>query len=280
LRRDGTEFPVELTLTTGLHGGKRFFAAIVRDVSARNLADRRLREAMADLERSNAELQQFASIASHDLHEPLRIVAGYLDLLRRRYAEQLDEQAHVFIEHAESAVARMQLLIDDLLRYARAGSEAARAELVDLALVVGEVLETLAPTVADTHADVTVHELPAVTGDASLLRQVLQNLVVNALKFTRDDERPRIDISAKRLPAAWEISVVDGGIGVDPEASERIFEMFGRGRGTGRGRAGNGIGLAICKRAIEAHGGAIRVDPGDDGGSAFRFVLPDQDVAA
>lgn len=279
LRRDGSEFPVELTLTTGLHGGRRFFAAVVRDVSARHAADSTLREVLADLERSNAELQQFASVASHDLNEPLRIVEGYLGLLQRRYGGRLDADADEFIGHAVTAVHRMQRLIDDLLRYARAGADATRAEPVDLQAVATEVLETLGAAIRESGAQVTLHELPTVTGDESLLRQVLQNLIANALKFSHEGQAPRVDVSAQRLARSWEISVADAGIGVDPEAMGRIFEMFGRGRGTGHGRAGSGIGLAICKRAIEAHRGAIRVEPVPGGGADFRFILPDPDPA-
>lgn len=279
LRRDGSEFPAELTLTAGLHRGRRYFAAVVRDVSARHAADTTLREVLADLERSNAELQQFASVASHDLNEPLRIVEGYLGLLRRRYGDRLDADADEFIEHTITAVHRMQRLIDDLLRYARAGAEATRSEPVDLHAVAVEVLETLGAAIAESGAQITLHELPTVTGDDALLRQVFQNLIANALKFSHAGQAPRVDVRARRLSRSWEISVADRGIGVDPEATVRIFEMFGRGRGTGHGRAGSGIGLAICKRAVEAHGGAIRVQPVPGGGADFRFILPDPEPA-
>jgi len=280
VRRDGSEFPAELTLTTGLHAGRRFFAAIVRDATARHAADATLREVLAELERSNAELQQFASVASHDLNEPLRIVEGYLGLLRRRYEGRLGEDADEFISHAVTAVKRMQRLIDDLLRYARAGAGAARTEPVDLDEVAREVLETLAPAIVESDARITIHALPTVVGDASLLRQVLQNLIANAVKFSRDDQPPLVDVRAQRLARSWEVSVADAGVGVDPEAAGRIFEMFGRGRGTGRGPAGSGIGLAICKRAVEAHGGAIRVEPVPDGGADFRFIIPDREEVA
>lgn len=278
LRRDGTEFPAELTLTLGTHAGRRFFAAIVRDVTARHLAERQHREVMAELARSNSELQQFAAVASHDLREPLRIVDGYLGLLRRRSGDALDPQSLEFIDHAVDAVARMQRLIDDLLRYARAGSGGTHREPVALGAIAREAQATLAAAAEASGARITIEELPEVHGDPALLRQVFQNLLANAMKFTPPDEAPEVTVRAHRLDGAWEISVADRGIGVDPEASSRIFEMFGRARGAGRDRAGSGIGLAICKRAIEAHGGTIRVVPAPSGGSDFRFTIPDPDA--
>lgn len=280
LRRDGTEIPVELTLTPGTHAGRRFYAAIVRDVTARHLAERQHREVMAELARSNSELQQFAAVASHDLREPLRIVDGYLGLLRRRAGDALDPQSLEFIDHAVDAVARMQRLIDDLLRYARAGSGGTHREPVALGAIAREAQGTLAAAVEASGARITIEELPEVHGDPALLRQVFQNLLANAMKFTPPDETPEVTVRAHRLDGAWEISVADRGIGVDPEASARIFEMFGRARGAGRDRAGSGIGLAICKRAIEAHGGTIRVVPAPGGGSDFRFSIPDADAGA
>lgn len=276
LRRDGSEFPVELTLASDVHDGRRFHAAIMRDVSARHAAASELQAALRELERSNAELQQFASVASHDLHEPLRIVDGYLGLLRRRTAGQLDDTSVEFIDNAVGAVGRMQTLIDDLLRYARAGAGTAGAAEVDLAEVAGEALARIAASVEAAGAHVELGELPVVHGDASLLRQVLQNLLANAVKFRREDRTPHVRVGARRLDDAWEISVVDNGIGVDDDAARRIFAMFGRGRGAGRDRAGSGIGLALCKRAVEAHGGVIRVLHAPDGGSDFRFTLPDR----
>jgi len=282
LRRDGTEFPAELTLSTGQHAGHRFFAAVIRDVTARYAADQELQSVLAELERSNSELQQFASVASHDLSEPLRIVDGYLGLLRRRYEGQLDATAHEFITYAVDAVTRMQRLIDDLLRYARAGAGDPQLDATDLGAVVGEALATLAATAQNTGAVVTVGPMPTIAADPVLLRQVFQNLLGNAMKFAREDIPPRVDVQALRTPRGWEISVADDGIGVDDEAMLRIFEMFGRARGAGRDRAGSGIGLAICKRAVEAHGGTIRVEHAvRDGlaGSDFRFTIPDPDMA-
>ncbi len=275
LRRDGTEFPAELTLATGLHAGRRFFAAVIRDVTARHAVDAELQMALKELERSNAELQQFASVASHDLNEPLRIVDGYLGLLRRRYAGQLDETADEFIGYAVDAVGRMQRLIDDLLRYARAGAGPAARSPVDLGGLADEAIARLSASIEAAEATIELGDLPTVAADGPLLRQVFQNLLGNAVKFRRDDVPCIVRISAARVDGAWEISVSDNGIGVDDDATLRIFDMFGRGRGAGRDRAGSGIGLALCKRAVEAHGGAIRVLRVTDGGSDFRFTLPD-----
>jgi len=239
-------------------------------------AHRELERRAVELERSNADLAQFAAVASHDLSEPLRTVASYLGLLRRRHGGELGRDADAFIDHAVDAAQRMRALIDDLLAYARVGrGEEARGAPVDLGETVAATLRSLAPAVAEARASVHVGPLPAVTGDAPLLGQLFQNLLANALKFR--GERPlEVRVSAERARRAWRFRVADNGIGVDPAAAEQIFGMFQRGGEDEEGsRGGTGIGLAICRRIVERHGGRIWVEPTPGGGATFRFTIPD-----
>ncbi|MEA2323190.1 MAG: hypothetical protein QOD81_3040 [Solirubrobacteraceae bacterium] len=250
---------------TGLIEAKQ--AALERATAAERELARHARE----LERSNRELQDFASIASHDLSAPLVSVAGFLGLLEDRYAGRLDAEAEEYIAYAIGGTQRMQRLITDLLDYSRAGRAGVVEETVELAVVMRETLEALHATVEETDAQIVVDPLPAVPGDSRQLAQLMQNLVANAMKFT-GDARPVVHVTAQAVEDGWEVSVTDTGIGVEPADAERIFEMFSRSAGD---VAGTGIGLAICQRIVERHGGRIWVQPAAGGGSAFRFTLPD-----
>jgi signal transduction histidine kinase len=225
-----------------------------------------------ELERSNADLEQFAYAASHDLSEPLRTVAGFSQLLRSRYQGRLDAEADEFIGHMTSGVERMQQLIDDLLLYSRVGREPERAEDLDLEETLAEVLRWLAPMIAERDALVTHDPLPVVRGERSQIAQVLQNLVSNAIKFTEPGKVPAVHVSSEREGAFWRIAIRDNGIGVDG-ASDVIFKMFGRLHGIDA-YPGTGIGLALAKRVVEGHGGRIWVESAAGGGSIFFFTLP------
>jgi PAS domain S-box-containing protein len=230
------------------------------------------REAQRALERSNAELAQFAYVASHDLSEPLRMVSSYLQLLRRRYHGQLDEDADEFIDFAVEGANRMRALIEDLLAYSRAG-RGAEPRPIDLGHVMADVLSSLAAAVADARAQVSVGSLPTVLGDRLALAQVLQNLVANALKF-RSGPSACVWVSAERVHnGMWRVSVADDGIGIDPRHRERVFKMFQRLHDR-EAFEGTGIGLAICRKIVERQGGEIRVDGREGGGSVFSFTLP------
>lgn len=266
LRKDGTEFPVELALSEGRHDGERFFVGVLRDI-----ADRR--QAQEDLRRSNLELQQFAYTASHDLSEPLRIVDGYLGLLRRRYADRLDAEADEFIDHAVDAAARMRDLIDALLRYAQAGSAGVQAEPVTTAEIVREARDSLAVSIGERNVTVEVGELPRVAGDPALLRQLFQNLLANAVRHA-STERPRVRVTAHPRNGSVEFSIADNGPGVPPAERQQIFEMFTRGTSAAGEERSAGIGLAICKRVVERHGGTIRFEEAPGGGADVRFTLP------
>ena len=236
------------------------------------------REAIDALERSNAELQQFAYIASHDLSEPLRMVSSYLQLLRRRYKGQLDGEADEFIDYAVDGATRMRSLIEALLAYSRAGrgGDPAPVELDD---VVSDVLRTLAAAIVHSNGHVEVRSLPRVMGDRVQLEQLLQNLVANALKF-RDGRRAHVWVRADASPTGMvQISVADAGIGIDAAHRERVFKMFQRLHDR-EAYDGTGIGLAICRKIVERHGGRIWVEEREGGGTVFRFTLPPAVVEA
>jgi PAS domain S-box-containing protein len=236
------------------------------------------REAIDALERSNAELQQFAYIASHDLSEPLRMVSSYLQLLRRRYKGQLDGEADEFIDYAVDGATRMRSLIEALLAYSRAGRTGEPVP-VELDRVVNDVLRTLAGAIVRSSAHVEVGHLPPVMGDRVQLEQLLQNLVANALKF-RDGPRARVWVQAEDAPTGMvQISVTDAGIGIDPAHRERVFKMFQRLHDR-ESYDGTGIGLAICRKIVERHGGRIWVEEREGGGTVFRFTLPPAVVEA
>jgi light-regulated signal transduction histidine kinase (bacteriophytochrome) len=224
------------------------------------------------LERSNAELRQFAYVASHDLSEPLRMVTSYLQLLRRRYGDgRLGADADEFIRHAVEGAVRMRALIEDLLSYSRAG-RSGQARPVDTADLVGSVLADLESAVEEADAVVEVGELPAVSGDRMQLRQVFQNLLANALKFRRGPG-VLVWVEAPESAGGWTFTVADDGIGIPPAQRERVFEMFQRLHGRDDFE-GTGIGLAICRKIVEAHGGSISVGERPEGGTVFRFELP------
>jgi PAS domain S-box-containing protein len=229
------------------------------------------REAQEALERSNAELAQFAYVASHDLSEPLRMVSSYLQLLRRRYHGQIDEDADEFIDFAVEGANRMRALIEDLLAYSRAG-RSADPRPVDCGYVMADVLSSLAAAVADARAQVSVGPLPTVLGDRVGIAQLLQNLVANALKF-RHGPGVCVWVSAEEQDGIWEFAVADDGIGIDPRHRERVFKMFQRLHDRDSFE-GTGIGLAICRKIVERQGGRIWVDGRDGGGTVFRFTLP------
>ncbi|HEY2705007.1 MAG TPA: ATP-binding protein [Candidatus Dormibacteraeota bacterium] len=245
--------------------------AICRDITQRRRDEQELARRSRELERSNAALEEFAYIASHDLQEPLRMVASYLELLERRHGERLNDEAEEFLGFAVDGARRMQALINDLLLYSRAGGQAALVP-TDCGAVVATVLATLRPSIEDAGARVVVEPLPTVEGDRTQLAQVFQNLIANAIKF-RGAQPPQIVIGAERRGEEWRFSVRDNGIGIERRHAERIFMVFKRLHPQAE-YPGTGIGLAICRRVVDRHGGRIWVEPAPGGGSVFRFTLP------
>ena len=232
-----------------------------------------LEERTLDLQRSNADLTQFAYIASHDLQEPLRMVGSYMGLLERRYANALDDNARKYIGFAVEGAARMQTLIYDLLSYSRAGTQALEKEEIPFERVVRSVLKNLELAIEETHATVECGNMPDVQADETKLTQVVQNLVANALKFRKLDMAPHVRIESTRGSGEWIFAIRDNGIGFDPKYTDRIFQVFQRLHGVGT-YPGNGIGLAICRRIVEHHGGRLWAESQPDLGSTFFFSLP------
>ena len=228
-------------------------------------------QAQAALQRSNAELEQLAYAASHDMQEPLRMIASYLQLIERRYSDRLDADGHEFIGFAVEGAKRMQALINDMLAYSRVGTKARAPAPVEAAELMRAVREQLRLAIQESGAEIELGDLPRVHGDAAQLVQLLQNLLSNALKF-RGPAAPRIRIDCGAVAGGWCFSVRDNGIGIAPEHAERIFLMFQR-LHSRSAYPGTGIGLALCKRIVERHGGRIWVEPADGGGSVFKFTL-------
>ncbi len=278
-RKDGSEFPVEISLSPLRIDGQLLITAIIRDVTERVRAEvelkrtaARLAQQTAELKRSNEELQQFAYVASHDLQEPLRMVASYTQLLARRYRGKLDADADEFIEYAVDGARRMQALINDLLAYSRVGTRGQEFEPTDANAVFDQVVTDLGAAIEEAQAVVTRDDLPTVVVDPSQFGQLLQNLLSNAIKF-RGERPPRVHVSARLEDDAWLFSVSDNGIGIAPEYTDRIFVIFQRLHSRAQ-YPGTGIGLAICKKIVERHGGRIWVESTPGEGSTFYFTLP------
>lgn len=249
-----------------------------RMLRLRRQAEEDLARKVEELASSNADLEQFAYVASHDLQEPLRMVAAYTQLLAERYRGKLDENADKYIGYASEGALRMQTLIHDLLAFSRVGRNCAACTSVDCEVTTKEVLLTLGPAIQESGALVTHTSLPAVWGDRSQLAQIFQNLIGNAIKF-RGKEPPVISVAAEKADEQWLFSVSDNGIGIAPEHAENIFVVFQR-LHTRTEYAGNGIGLAICKKIIERCGGKIWVEANAGRGSIFKFTLPSEARAA
>jgi signal transduction histidine kinase len=243
-----------------------------RVLRLRRQAETDLAHKAEELTRSNAELEQFAYIASHDLQEPLRMVAAYTQLIAERYRGKLDENADKYIGYACEGALRMQTLIQDLLAFSRVGRAAAVAGPVNCDAAMDGVLLTLGPAIQESGAKVTYAPLPEVWADASQITQVFQNLIGNAIKF-RGTESPEVSVQAERVGPDWLFSVSDNGIGIAPENAENIFIAFQR-LHTRTEYPGNGIGLAICTKIIERNGGKIWVEANPGHGCIFKFTLP------
>ncbi len=277
LRKNGEEFPAEVSISKVDVEGRRMYNAVVRDVTERKRYEAALRERGEALARSNAELEQFAYVASHDLQEPLRMVASYTQLLARRYEGQLDEKADKYIHFAVDGAQRMQGLINDLLALSRVGTQGKPFVAVDVRVVVDRVLRVLGRALEESGGEVVVGPLPTVTGDAGQLEQLFQNLIANALKFRRPGVAPRVEVRAERRDGAtggeWLFTVRDNGIGFEQQFAEQIFVVFQRLHSRAE-YPGTGVGLAIVKKIVERHGGRIRAEGAPDQGAAFHFTLP------
>ncbi len=240
------------------------------EVSERSRVEQVLTDKTNELARSNAELEMFAYVASHDLQEPLRMVTSYTQLLAKRYGKQLDDEADEFIAYIVDGTTRMQALLQDLLKYSRVGSGELALQATDCELLLEEALANLQTLCEESGSIVTHDPLPTVLGDPVKLVQVFQNLVANAIKF-RVGNAPVVHVTAEATDEGWRLSVRDNGIGIDPAHADRVFEAFQRLHS--REYAGTGIGLAICKKIVDRHGGRIWVESEPGEGSTFCFTL-------
>jgi PAS domain S-box-containing protein len=252
----------------------------ILDITDRKAAEQELARVLAELrrrnvelERSNEELTQFAYVASHDLSEPLRVIAGHVELLARRYEGQLDENADRYIAFAVDGCTRMRVLIEDLLSYSRAGREA-EFQPVDVTEVMEQVRRNLGPALEESGGSLIVDDhLPTLIADRTQLVQVFTNLVANSLKYCRPNLAPNIHVSAVHAEDSWRLEIADNGVGIPKEHRERIFRIFQRLHG--RDIPGTGIGLAICRKIVERHQGTIEVGESPYGGASFTIVLPE-----
>ncbi|MFF7176970.1 ATP-binding protein [Streptomyces sp. NPDC008121] len=245
---------------------------LVRELAFTEEARQRLDAQAADLKRSNDELEQFAYVASHDLQEPLRKVSSFTQLLQRRYGGQLDAKADQYIAYAVDGANRMQTLISDLLDFSRVGRVHHTHQSIDLDSVLKQTLSSLSISIEETGAEITHDPLPSLLADPTQMEMLWQNLVGNAVKFRRPGEAPRIHVSAEREGELWRFAVTDNGIGIAPEYAEKVFVIFQR-LHTKDVYSGSGIGLAMCKKIVEFHGGTIAVDPAYTEGTRITFTL-------
>ncbi len=271
LRKDGTTFPAEVRAKHIILGGKRLRMSAVRDISERKRAEDEIKLSIQRLEQSNKELEQFAYVASHDLQEPLRMVSSFTQLLAKKYSGKLGADADEYIHYAVSGATRMQVLINDLLDYSRVTRKGVALGEISSSVALGKSILNLSKKIEENHALITNDELPTVMGDENQLIRLFQNLIDNAIKYKGTDT-PLIHISAEKKGNEWEFCVRDNGIGIAAEHHERIFEIFER-LHSAKQYPGTGIGLAICKKIVERHGGKIWVDSNQPHGTVFYFTL-------
>ena len=253
-------------------GNIRGFYTLGIDTTDRKQAEKELKHLADELARSNADLEQFAYVASHDLEAPLRVISGFVKLLAKRYKGKLDDKAEEFIAHTIDGAQRMEMLIRDLLEYSKVQLKGMVLKPTDCNLLVEKSLKNLHTAIEESVAMVTYGSLPTVMADASQLSRVFQNLIGNALKF-RGEDVPKVHISAEKKENEWFFSVRDNGMGINPNQAERIFLIFQR-LHTEEEYSGTGLGLSICKRIVERHGGRIWVESEPGKGSTFFFTLP------
>jgi PAS domain S-box-containing protein len=278
MRKTGSEFAIEMSLASWKTNGQTFFTSIIRDITERKQAQDALAEKAEELSFSNKELEQFAYVASHDLQEPLRMVASYTQLLAKRYKGKLDKDADEYIHFAVDGAKRMQGLIQDLLAYSRVGTKGKDFTPTDCEAVLARTLKSLELAAQEAVATITHDSLPTVMADETQLGQLFQNLIGNAIKY-RNGNAPRVHVACKAENGHWQFSVHDNGIGIDPQYAERVFVIFQR-LHTRDEYEGTGIGLAVCKKIIERHGGKIWLESEPGQGSTFYFTLPRHSASA
>jgi PAS domain S-box-containing protein len=274
VRLDGSAFPaaVETMAARDEQGRQLYWLTWVEDLTERRRAEHDAARHADEMARSNADLDRFAGVVSHDLQSPMRVIAGCARILERRAGEQLRPEERELVEHIVGGVHRMTALLDGIREWSQVRGESAPKRAVDCGAVVDGVLSSLAADLDAAGATVRVGVLPVLTAHPAALAQLFQNLIANAVKF-RAEAPPDIAIDARADGADWEFTVADNGIGIEPEHAERVFD-FGRRLHNDERFPGTGIGLTVCKTAVERHGGRIWVEPSPEGGSRFHFTLP------
>jgi PAS domain S-box-containing protein len=271
--KDGRQIPVELNTTLFKLRGKNIVLSISRDISERKRREQHLKEVINELKRSNDELQSFAYITSHDLQEPLRTIASFAQLIKRRYQDRLDSDADEFIDFMVDGASRMKEMIQGLLDYSRVGTQGHEFKEFQAKSALNYALSNLGTAIAEVNAEITSDPLPVIFADKDQIIRVFQNLIGNALKFRKEGVQPKIHVSARKEDNEYIFSVSDNGIGLEVQYSDKIFEVFKR-LHTIDEYQGAGIGLAIVKRIIDRHGGRIWVESELGKGSTFYFTLP------
>ena len=272
LKRSGGEFPIALSISPSHHKNERVFIGFIRDITEQTESRKEINEKNAQLEKSNIELDQFASIASHDLQEPLRTINSYLELLQRRYRKHLDETAQQYINYTVSASDRMRNLIISLLEYSRVNKAEKIITKVDLNLLVVNVINSLQQLILETKTLIETSDLPTLNGDKDQLFQLFQNLISNGIKFRKHGEAAKITISSSTQEHLYSFCVRDNGIGIEKQYANKIFELFQRLHNKDE-YPGSGIGLAVCKKIVEKHGGEIWIDSEFGKGTTFCFTI-------
>jgi PAS domain S-box-containing protein len=274
IRCDGSAFDAELTFNTITLKGQKYFQAIIRDITERKQAAEQMKKLTQELERSNTDLAQFAYVASHDLQEPLRMVTSFVQLLQHRYQGKLDKDADEFISYAVDGASQMQRLINDLLKYSRVGTHGKTLEPTNCNIVITHAISNLSKTIKEADAIINIDHLPTISADYTQLVQLFQNLIGNAIKY-HGKKQPEILIRATNKGDNWLFSVRDNGIGIDKDYIDKIFVIFQRLHNKSQ-YPGMGIGLSICKKIVERHGGRIWVESKPGQGSTFYFTIPNK----
>lgn len=276
-RLDGSRIWCSISKTLLTDGDGSFYIdGLVEDITARKEAESAIIAKAEELARSNAELEEFAYVASHDLQEPLRMISSYASLMSERYADVLDERGVSFLAQLVESAKRMQDLIRDILSFSRIGKEISTVEVI-CEDVLDRVLYNLTSALDESHVEIQRGPLPVLRGDPVLIGQIFQNLIGNAIKFRRPGVPPRISINAQRQGTWWSLSVQDNGIGIPSDCTDRVFQLFQRLHSRAE-YTGTGIGLAICRKAVRYYGGDITVESVLGEGSTFRFSLPADDL--
>lgn len=271
-RKNGDVFPIDLAVSAFTTDGVRHFSGIIRDITHVKHAEESRQRLLTRLIESNTELERFAYVASHDMQEPLRMVLNFSQIIAQDYAERLDDEGKEYLKIVGDSALRMREMVQDLLEYARLGTEGMSMSRVDLAVELDHVVENLRGLIAESHAEIRRDALPVVEGNAVQLMRLMQNLIANAIKYRKPGENPDIRVSATETPDHWQISIADNGIGIDPGYVDQIFEPFRR-LHTWDAIKGTGLGLAVGRKIAESHGGRIWATSEAGEGSTFTFTL-------